>query len=165
MPRSHEELTQLALNLVDADRQVQWGIADYALEDKDGNGLSADAIASAWGMKAATVNKLIRAARLFPREEDRLAELSFSHFVTACATTDPHAWIAKAADQHWSTRDLADEIKVAKAADPAEAQRSRIDSAIQRLRKLHQATDTDAAQRQYLRQKLTTWLAEVGWPR
>ena len=141
MPRSHEELTQLALNLVDADRQVQWGVADYALEDKEGNGVSTKAIASDWGLSDSTVNRMIRAAKRFPTKEDRAVDLSFSHFLIAMTTDTPKAWIVQAADQHWSTRDLRDAIQQHDAADPVAAEQTAWDRALQRVRKLVEASD------------------------
>ncbi len=144
MPRSHEELTQLALNLVDADRQVQWGVADYALEDKEGNGVSTKAIASDWGLSDSTVNRMIRAAKRFPAKEDRAVDLSFSHFLIAMTADTPKAWIVQAADQHWSTRDLRDAIQQHHAADPVQAEQTAWDRALQRVRKILEASEAQA---------------------
>jgi DNA-binding transcriptional regulator YdaS (Cro superfamily) len=151
MGRSHAELTQLALNAVEAREHVEWGLADYAREDHESNGVTARTMASEWGFSESTVNKWMRAATLFAPEH-RYPEVSFSHYVIACATDDPVGWIHRAVDAQWSTRDLREHITHAQALDPALAFQTQVNAAIQRVRKLWE--EADDATRRSVRERL-----------
>lgn len=158
MPHAYEDLTQMALNLVEAEHATHWTLADLAREAVEEVGVSPRQVASDWGLSASTVRTLVRVARTFPPNQ-RSPVLSFSHYRIAASTANPAEWVARAEDQQWSTRDLQDAIRAAHAADPAEERRRQADQAIQRVR---QAWDAgDAAQRQWLVQAVRRWLTDV----
>ena len=159
MPRAYEELTQLALNLVDADRTVQWGIGDYAREALEELGVPVSQIATDWGFAKSTIRKMVTVVKRFPRAVDRNPELSFSHYIIAGATTDPVYWVNWAADTHASTRDLRDAVNQAGARDPTAEKVRQAEAAIQRLRRIWQEADPDL--RDHMRGPLRAfWEAE-----
>ena len=143
MADAYETLTQKVLTLVEADRTVKWGIADYAREALEDLGIPAQQLASDWGFAATTIRKMVRVAKLFPETQDRNPELSFTHYIIASATTNPRQWIETAADHQWSTRDLREAVNVAKAHDPGEEKTRQAEAAIQRLRRIWQEADAD----------------------
>ncbi len=156
MPRAYAELTQLALNLVDADRTVQWGIGDYAREALEDLGVPIEHIASDWGFAKSTIRKMVKVVKKFPRADQRNPELSFSHYVIAAGTSDAAYWVAWAADTQASTRDLREAVNVAKARDPIEEKTRQAEAAIQRVRRIWQ--EADEALRDHMRGPLQAFL-------
>ncbi|MGB9804848.1 hypothetical protein, partial [Desulfofundulus sp.] len=73
-------------------------------------GLSYRKIASLVGCSESTVRKYAKTYRAFPDESLRVPELSFEHHWAAANSSDPGKWIARAADEHLSTRQLRKEI-------------------------------------------------------
>lgn len=69
-------------------------------------GLKPKEIAAKLNRSESYVKKLIRTFRAFPLPEDWNPELTWEHHAAAAATDDPVAWLARAADEGWSTRDL-----------------------------------------------------------
>lgn len=162
MAQSYEALTQRVLDLVAANRIVQWGVADYAWEAMRNLGISANQLASDWGFSASTIRKMVKVATIFPETTDRNPELSFSHYVIASAASHPLQWIADAADRHWSTRDLRDAIKESAATDPHEARQTAFERAFQRLRKQWEATEP--ADRMERATAITAWYFDAVHP-
>lgn len=163
MPRAYEVVLSEILEMDEANEAVQWTRAAYYREALDA--VSARQLATDIGKSAATINKYVRTLKAFPTHEDRISEppIAFSHHLLAAHTADPHGWLERAHRLQWSTRDLVDAIKAAKASDPVAEYQAQIDRAVQRLRKVHQ--EANAVQRDYLREMVDRWLREVGWRR
>ncbi|NMP23817.1 hypothetical protein [Sulfobacillus harzensis] len=153
--RTYADLTQLALNLVEAEHATQWTLADLAREAAEEIGVSPRQVASDWGLSASTVRTLVRVVRTFSPEQ-RSPVLSFSHYRIAASTANPAEWVARAEDEQWSTRDLRDAIRAAHAADPAEERRRQADQAIQRVRRVWQEADPDL--REHMRGPLVAFM-------
>lgn len=72
-------------------------------------------ISSETGLSPSLIRQMIKTYNAFPDESTRIHSLSFYHHrLAAVRTDDPHKWIALAADNEWSSRQMAEEIKKAK---------------------------------------------------
>lgn len=141
MPRSYEVVQQDILEIAHAGQAVQWALAQLfaeALEQVTSSQLAADV-----GKSRATINRYVKVIKLWPNPADREAPppITWSHFVLASETDDPRHWLGEALDHEWSTRDLQDAIHAAHAADPVEAEQTAWDRALQRVRKMVEASD------------------------
>lgn len=112
-PPSWEEILQLLLSLEEAQDDCKWqqGKILAALIDC---GVPQKVIVSETGKSSSCIRERVKTWRAFPDESTRVRELSWQHHRIAAGTDDPQGWIAKAADNHWSTRDLEKAIKEAR---------------------------------------------------
>lgn len=63
-------------------------------------------VASQQNRSANTIRSWVAAYQAFPEETDRIPTLHFTHHCIAALSEDPAYWIAQAADQHWTTKEL-----------------------------------------------------------
>ena len=144
MPRSYEVVQQDILEIAHAGEAVQWTLAQLfaeALEQVTPSQLAADV-----GKSRATINRYVKALKTWPNPEDREAPppITWSHFVIASETDDPRRWVGEALDHEWSTRDLRDAIQQHHAADLVQAEQTAWDRALQRVRKILEASEAQA---------------------
>lgn len=144
MPRSYEVVQQDILEIAHAGEAVQWRLAQLfteALEQVTASQLAADV-----GKSRATINRYVKVLKVWPHPEDREAPppMTWSHFVIASETAEPRHWMGEALDHEWSTRDLRDAIQQHEAADPVAAEQTAWDRALQRVRKIVEASDPQA---------------------
>lgn len=66
------------------------------------------------GCSASLVRKQRQVSRVF-ENGTRVSLLSWRHHLLASQTDDPQGWIARASENQWSTRELAEAIKATKA--------------------------------------------------
>jgi len=147
MPRSYEEVQQDILEIAHAGEAVQWTLAELFAEALEQ--VTAAQLATDVGKSAATIRQYVRVRKTWPNPEDRqvLPPITWSHFVIASETDDPRHWLGEALDHEWSTRDLRDAIHQHDATDPIEAEQTAWDRALQRVRKLVEASESSTKAR------------------
>ncbi|AEG14341.1 HNH endonuclease [Desulfofundulus kuznetsovii DSM 6115] len=102
---SLDELLQAYADAEKAEQTCRWAKGEI-IEMMRSMGLSYRKIASLVGCSESTVRKYAKTYRAFPDENLRVPELSFEHHWAAANSSDPAKWIARAADEHLSTRQL-----------------------------------------------------------
>lgn len=117
-PPSWEEILQLLLSLEEAQGDCKWHQGEI-LASLAECGVPQKAVASEIGKSASYVRERIKTWQAFPEEGTRVRELSWQHHRIAAKTDDPQNWIAEAANNGWSTRDLERAIRGARS--PASA--------------------------------------------
>lgn len=112
-PPPWEEVLQVLLSLEEAQDDCKWRQGEIlaALVDC---GVPQRTIASEMGKSASYIRERVKTWRAFPDEGTRVRDLSWQHHRIAAKTDDPQAWITKASDNGWSTRDLERAIREAK---------------------------------------------------
>jgi len=70
--------------------------------------------ASWLGCSAAQVRELAKTFKAFPDETKRIPVLSWRHHRIAANTDNPEKWITLAADNEWSTRQMQEQVDIAK---------------------------------------------------
>jgi len=155
--RTYADLTQAALNTVEVTERGRWDLADYARWAVDAYGVPPRQVASDWGFAAATIRRWAACARMWPDPMDRLPTLTFSHYVAAMGAPDPRALILAAADQGWSTRQVAAAAQAAGDPDPVATRATALERAWRGWLNAWTAAVTagDAA-------TVAAWRAEVG---
>lgn len=111
--RSLEELLQIYASLQESEDDNRWAKGAVCLCITEGMGVSSRRAASWLGCSAAQVRELAKTYRAFPDESMRIPYLTWRHHRLAANTPEPERWIALAADNEWSTRQLAEQIKIA----------------------------------------------------
>ena len=160
MAQSYEEATQVVLELSVAREATRWAVGEVALEQAEA-GMKPAQMATDWGYAASTLRRYMATVRAFP-PETRNPLLSFSHHLVCAATPDPIGWLTRAEEKAWSIRDLTEAIHTAHAADPQEARQTAFDRALQRLRKVWEATE--AADRMERAAAITAWYWDAVRP-
>lgn len=126
--RSYDAWEQAVVTARQEQGSWDWTLAALAVEGA-ALGQTPKQMAGPFGRSASRVRRLLQVWRAFPAAEDRPEGLAFDHYVEAVTTEAPADWIAVAADEHWSVRQLRDAIKVAQAADPSQVQQDRLEGA------------------------------------
>ena len=108
-----EEVLQIFVNFREQEESGKWQQAAALVVLSAGLKMKVKDISSETGLSPALIREMMRTFNVFSDESTRVPELSFYHHRLASKTPDPHAWIAMAADNHWSTRQMSDEIKKA----------------------------------------------------
>lgn len=106
---SLEELIQAFITLQEQEADCQWAKGEIlaALLDRQ---VKPSWIASQVGVSAAQVRELVKVYRAFPEPGMRVPQLSWYHHRVAANFSDPAGWIARAADEQMSTRQLREAI-------------------------------------------------------
>lgn len=126
-----DDLIQAYVNLQSDEDDARWAKGAILVAAIDGFGIKAGQAASIFGCSAAQCREMARTFRAFPDESTRVPSLSWYHHRLAAKTDDPAGWIAKAADNEWSTRQLAEAIKGSESPEAkADATRSKAERAI-----------------------------------
>lgn len=122
---TYEEDLAMFLRLTEYGERASWLRAEHALRMTERHGRrTASMLAADTGYSASYIRQLVATARAFPNEEDRAADLSFTHHRYAAMTENPAEWIDKAVQNGWTQRELQNAIADAK--DPlSEAERAR----------------------------------------
>jgi len=106
-----EHVLQIFVDAKESEESSRWAQAAALVILRDGLKIKPAKISSMVGISPALVREMTRTFNVFHDEGTRVPELSFYHHRLASATDDPFGWIARAADEGWSTRQMADEIK------------------------------------------------------
>lgn len=115
-----EELVQSYISLEEHERECRW-IKGQLLDAMIKSGVKPSWIASQVGVSASQVREMVKVYRAFPKEEMRIPELSWYHHRVAAATPEPEKWIAWAADEQLSTRQMREKILQKEASDEAKS--------------------------------------------
>lgn len=113
---SLDELLQVFVHFREQEEEGKWGQAAALVVMRHGLGMKAKDVAAQAGCSAALVREMVRTFMAFPEEAVRVPTLSFYHHRLAAATAEPLKWIAFAADNNLSTRQLKEAIQEAGAA-------------------------------------------------
>lgn len=161
-PPSWEEILQLLLSLEEAQDDCKWqqGEVLAALAEC---GVSQRTIATEIGKSSSYVRERIKTWRAFPEEGTRVRDLSWQHHRIAAKTDDPQGWIAKAADNGWSTRDLERAIKEARNPNSALTQEEKeLKQAEALFAKLEEVVAKGGPAGKWLLEKTENLLYELG---
>lgn len=112
---SLEELLQVFTVEKEREEQGKWGQAAALLIMREALKMKIKDISSYTGLSPAMVREMIRTFTAFPQPENRAQDLSFYHHRLASATSNPQEWLEKAVTNAWSTRQMAEEIKLSEA--------------------------------------------------
>lgn len=108
-----EELLQLFTDTVEAGDDLRWLQGAVILLLLEGFGLKPRDVSSLTGWSPAQVREAARTFAAFPEESTRIPGLSWYHHRLASRTDDPPAWLARASDEGWSTRQMAEAMRAA----------------------------------------------------
>lgn len=102
-----EELIQKLISLQEAEEDSRW-VQGEIVKILVERGVKKSWLAAQIGKSATYINNLLITYETFPEESMRIPELRWTHHKIAAvkARSDPHAWIARAADERMSTRQL-----------------------------------------------------------
>ncbi len=111
-----EELIQACISLKEEAEEIKWVKAQllYAILT---TGVTASWVASQINASASWVRKLVKTYRAFPSEDMRVPEVGFEMHYIAAMSPDPAGYLARAADEGLSTRQLRKLIKEETASD------------------------------------------------
>ena len=112
---SLEELLQVFTVEKEREEQGKWGQAAALLIMREALKMKIKDISSYTGLSPAMVREMIRTFTAFPQPENRAQDLSFYHHRLASATSNPQEWLEKAVTNAWSTRQMAEKIKLSDA--------------------------------------------------
>lgn len=107
---SLEELLQVFTEFREQEEEGKWGQAAALVVMRYGMGMKWADIASQTGYSASMVRAMVKTFMAFPEESLRVPTLEFTHHRIAADTEEPLKWIALAADNNWSTRQLREAI-------------------------------------------------------
>ena len=159
---NYDEVLGQIHQLVEAGEAVNWSRAELVTAALGLEGVTARKLASDMGCSASHVRRLAKTYAEFPSAESRWhgPGSSFTHHRLAAETKEPAEWLQKAMDHEWSVRDMADAIKLSKAADPVEQAYAQAERVIQRLRRTWHGADD--ALKEHMRGPLRAfWEAEL----
>lgn len=157
-----DDLIQAYVNLQGDEDDVRWSKGALLVAALDGFGLKPNQAASAFGCSAAQCREMARTFRAFPDEGTRIPSLSWYHHRLAAKTDDPAGWIARAADNDWSTRQLAEAIK---GAESVEARKDVLSAKAERaLRYAEEVLKEGGSVAEWLGRKLGQVLAKYPVP-
>jgi hypothetical protein len=111
--RTLDELLQEYISLQESEDDTHWSKGAVCLVFTEGMGASASKVASWFGISAAQVRELVKTFKAFPEESKRVPDLDWMHHRIAANTLEPDKWIAEAADNDMSTRQMQEKIDVA----------------------------------------------------
>jgi len=112
--RTLDELIQLYISLQENEDDNRWSKGAVCLAITEGMGVSTRLTASWLGCSAAQVRQMVKTYNAFPDEAMRVPSLSWRHHCVAANTEEPCKWIASAADNDWSTRQMQEKIDITK---------------------------------------------------
>lgn len=102
---SMEELIQAYIQLDEHEQEARWAkgqLLDLILKA----GASQKWLSAQIGISPAQIRELVKVYRTFPEESMRIPSLSWYHHRVAANSNKPHEYLAKANDEHLSTREL-----------------------------------------------------------
>ena len=106
MELSYELIIQELVNTAEAETENLWRRAALIYVAIERMGVKAGDIAEKIFKSGSHVRQLCKTFAAFPEELDRVAELTFNHHAEAAKTDDPAYWLARAADEALSVREL-----------------------------------------------------------
>ncbi len=114
-----EELATILRELARKGEEARWEIGDLLIAYAEGRAKRgfARAMAAELGCSARWVSLLMKVSRAFPSDA-RDASLSWEHHRVAASADDPQEWLDRAASEGWSTRQMAEAIREARAGQP-----------------------------------------------
>lgn len=155
-----ETLVSRYLDVAHLGERSVWLRAEIALQAEREYGVTPQAWASEVGCSASWVRQLRRAARAFPKEEDRDPLVPFAVHVLCASTSNPQDWLRRAGAEHWSVADLRGALKAgALEDDTAERQIAAGERILQRLRRWGEQAPVDA--RREVARRAREWAAHV----
>ena len=111
--RTLDELFQEYASLQESEDDARWSKGAVCLVLTEGMKASSSQVASWFGCSAAQVREMAKTFRAFPDESKRVPTLDFMHHRIAAGTEEPEKWIAEAADNELSTRQMKEQIAIA----------------------------------------------------
>lgn len=156
---SLEVLIQSWVNSEEQEREARWTKGSIVVIMLDLMQLSAEETASLLGCSSSQVRELAKTFKAFPTPESRAKDLSWYHHRLA-AQSKKHAqnWIDQAAQKGWSTRQLEEAMREAR----AESDESRKERALQRAERTFRAAreilEAGGQAADWLREKLSSIL-------
>ena len=108
MQDSYDQIISRIIDLSQASDENLWSQAALFFYAREGMCVKAGQIASDAGYSAVYVRELSKTHQVFPDEDSRPYKeaITFSHYRMCAKTDDPHSWIAQAAENAWSVREL-----------------------------------------------------------
>ena len=105
---SYDQIISRIIDLSQASDENLWSQAALFYYAREVRGVKASQIASDAGYSAVYVREALKTHATFPEESDRPYKeaITFSHYRICAKTDDPHSWIARAAENNWSVREL-----------------------------------------------------------
>lgn len=153
-PPTLEELIQAIINLDEYMDECNF-LKGQLLSAMAEVGVKSSWIASQIKSSAAQVRELIKTYRAFPVESMRVPVLSWYHHRVAANSNDPARWINKAADEEWSTRELATAIKEEERPETSETEIERAQQKAEKLwEQIQAALSKDGPAADWLREQL-----------
>lgn len=109
-PPSLEEVLQAVVSLDQEADEAKW-LQGEILASLLECGLTKGWLASQLNRSRAFIHKRVLTWRAFPEEGSREPALWWEHHWLAARTDDPKGWLARAAEEGWSTREMARAIR------------------------------------------------------
>ncbi len=110
-----EEVLQIFVNSREKEENTKWEQSGALVILQFGLKMNVKQISSEVGLSQPLIRQMVKTYNTFPEESMRVPTLSFYHHrIAAVRTNDPHKWISLAADNEWSTRQMVEQIKLAK---------------------------------------------------
>lgn len=159
---SLEELLQVFVSCREKEEEGKWGQAAALVVMRLGLKMSARQVSAETGLSPALVREMVRTFEAFPEEEMRVPELSFYHHRLASKTSDPQKWIALAADNQWSTRQMADKIRLAECRTGEAEEEALLAKAERALRMAGEVVEAGGRPAEWLKEKLAALIALPG---
>ena len=105
---SYDQIISRIIDLSQASDENLWSQAALFFYAREVMGVKAGQIASDAGYSAVYVRELSKAHQVFLDEDSRPYKeaITFSHYRMCAKTDDPCGWIARAAENGWSVREL-----------------------------------------------------------
>lgn len=109
-----EELLQVFADSLEAGDDLRWLQGAVMLVLLDGFRMRPRDVSSLTGWSPAQVREAARTFAAFPEESARNPSLSWYHHRLASRADDPETWLARASDEGWSTRQMAEAMRAAR---------------------------------------------------
>ncbi|MGB9886294.1 MAG: HNH endonuclease [Moorellales bacterium] len=151
---SLDELLQVFVSFREQEEEGRWGQAAALVVMRRGMGMKWNRIASLVGFSNGLVRAMVKTFEAFPEEALRIPTLGFTHHRIAAATAEPLKWVALAADNGWSTRQLREAILREAAATEEARQDLRMAKAEKALRLAREVFAEGGAAAEWLAERL-----------
>lgn len=156
-----DEVIQLFVLCKEHEEDGKWGQAAVLVILQHGFGLKPSQVAAECGISPSLVREMARTFLAFPDENTRVVELSFYHHrLAATRTDDPQKWIALAADNGWSTRQMAEQIKLAKCTTEEQREEAVLAKAERAFRMVREVMEAGGQPAAWLERQLKNLLKE-----
>lgn len=154
-----DEAIQLFVMCKEHEEDGKWGQAAVLVILRHGFGMKTSRVSSECGISPSLVREMTRTFLAFSDETTRVAELSFYHHrLAATRTDDPQKWIALAADNGWSTRQMVEQIKLAECTTEEQQEEAVLGKAERAFRMVCEVMETGGEPATWLERQLENLL-------